>query len=99
MQRKRRAVLYAGVWFALAAGLPGVAHAEAGVEELQLTVGKSAVIDYPADVARISTSNPEIVDAVAISKREILLNAKSFGASSVVVWSRSGGRTFFAVTV
>jgi pilus assembly protein CpaC len=73
--------------------------ADTRVEELKLTVGRSAVIDYPADVARISTSNPEVVDAVAVSKREILLNAKTFGNSSVVVWSRTGGRTFFAVSV
>lgn len=99
MRRIRRAALGASLGFALAAGSPDGARAEAEVQQLQLTVGKSTVIDYPADVARISTSNPEIVDAVAISKREILLNAKSFGASSVVVWSRAGGRTFFAVTV
>jgi pilus assembly protein CpaC len=75
------------------------AAAEMRNEELRLSVGRSAVIDYPADVARISTSNPDVVDAVAVSKREILLNAKAFGLSSVVVWSRAGDRTFFAVTV
>lgn len=88
--------------FPVVAGLAILAAcfaADNRVEELKLTVGRSAVIDYPADVARISTSNPDVVDAVAVSKREILLNAKSFGSSSVVVWARSGARTFFAVSV
>lgn len=84
---------------ALLAAVTVASAAEMRTEELRLSVGRSAVIDYPADVARISTSNPEVVDAVAVSKREILLNAKAFGMSSVVVWSRAGDRTFFAVTV
>jgi len=79
----------------------GAFHAQAqpGTQELRLTVGKSVVIDYPSDIGRISTSNPEIVDAVPITSREILLNAKAFGQSTIVVWSKTGERSFFAVTV
>ncbi len=73
--------------------------AQMRTEELRLTVGRSLVIDYPADIARISTSNPEVVDAVAVSKREVLLNAKSTGLSSVIIWSRAGDRVLFSVTV
>ena len=68
-------------------------------QELRLTVGRSLVVDYPADIARISTSNPEVVDAVAVSLREVLLNAKSQGASTVVIWTKSGERSFYSLTV
>lgn len=68
-------------------------------EDLRVTVGKSIVIDYPADVARISTSNPDVVDAVAVTTREILLHARALGTSTVVVWSKSGERTFYNITV
>lgn len=68
-------------------------------EEMKLTAGKSAVIDYPAEIARISTSNPDIVDAVAVSTREILLHAKDLGICTVVVWSRNGERRFYNITV
>src|SRR5262249_54133865 len=71
----------------------------AGTQELKLTVGKSVVIDYPSDIGRISTSNPDIVDAVPITAREILINAKANGQSTLVVWSKTGERSFFAVTV
>lgn len=71
----------------------------AGGQELKLSVGKSIVIDYPADIARISTSNPDVVDAVAVTTREILLNAKAFGVSTMVVWSKSGARSFFSIMV
>lgn len=73
--------------------------AQSATQELRLTVGKSVVIDYPSDIGRISTSNPDVVDAVPITAREILLNAKAFGHSTVVVWSKGGERSFFAITV
>ena len=73
--------------------------AQTSVEPLSVTVGKSIVIDYPTDIARISTSNPDIVDAVAVSTREILLNAKSHGVSTVIVWARDGQRNFYNVSV
>ena len=64
------------------------------MQELKLTVGKSIVIDYPEDIGRISTSNPEVADYVAVSTREILLNAKAPGGSTLIVWSRTGQREF-----
>ena len=69
------------------------------VEELRLTVGKSIVLDYPADVRQISTSDPGVVDAVAVSTREVLLNAKAAGTATVVVWSRAGDRTIYSINV
>ncbi len=68
-------------------------------QELKLTVGKSVVIDYPADISRISTSNPEVVDYVAVSTREILLHAKGNGSATLIVWAKSGQREFYAVNV
>ncbi len=68
-------------------------------EELKLTVGRSLVIDYASDIARISTSNPEVADAVAVSNREVLLNAKAQGLSTVVIWPKSGARSVYTVLV
>ncbi|MEQ1885153.1 MAG: pilus assembly protein N-terminal domain-containing protein [Bryobacteraceae bacterium] len=68
-------------------------------EELRLTVGKSVVIDYPADIRQISTSNPEIIDASPISTREVLMHGKGLGNATMVVWTKSGDRMFYNVTV
>jgi pilus assembly protein CpaC len=68
-------------------------------EDIRLTVGKSIVIDYPADIGRISTSNPDVVDASPVTTREILLHGKSFGTVTLVVWSKAGQRHFYSVTV
>ena len=69
------------------------------VDELKLTVGKSIVLDYPADIRQISTSDPAVVDAVAVTTREMLLNAKSGGSATVIVWSKAGQRNIYSITV
>jgi pilus assembly protein CpaC len=74
-------------------------RAQSTAEEIRITLGKSIVIDYPVDVSRISTSNPEIVDAVAVSTREVLLHAKAHGICTIVVWSKTGQRTFYNISV
>src|ERR1700735_1924512 len=75
------------------------ALAQGGPEDVRLTVGKSIVIDYPADISRISTSNPEIVDASPVTGREVLVHGKSFGTVTLVVWSKAGQRNFYNITV
>ena len=81
---------------------PVGAQAPAGgmtIEDLRVVVSKSLVIDYPADINRISTSNPEVVDAVPATSREFLLHGKGHGAATVVVWAKNGMRTMYNVTV
>ncbi len=85
--------------FVLAAAVSSGVLGAQTPQELKLTVGRSIVIDYPADIGRISTSNPEIVDYVAVTTREILLNAKSNGSATLIVWSKSGQREFYSVNV
>src|ERR1700758_3362351 len=76
----------------------GAAFAQTA-EDLRLTVGKSVVIDYPADIRQISTSNPDVVDASPVTTREILMHGKGLGAATMIVWSKDGQRTFYNVTV
>src|SRR5579862_8924983 len=90
-----RRIAIAAALLALAAGT----CLAQGAEDLRLTVGKSVVIDYPADIRQISTSNPEIIDASPITTREILLNAKGLGSATMVVWNKADQRMFYNVTV
>jgi pilus assembly protein CpaC len=69
------------------------------VVDLSMTVGKSLVIDYPVEIGRISTSSPEVVDAVPATAKEFLLHGKGHGAATVVVWAKNGARTMYNVTV
>ncbi|MCU0245925.1 MAG: pilus assembly protein N-terminal domain-containing protein [Bryobacter sp.] len=84
----------------MALAVPAVAlQGEMVVEDLRMVVGKSVVVDYPADIGRISTSDPAVVDAVPATAREFLLHGKGFGAATVVVWSKTGRRTMYNVSV
>ncbi len=83
---------------ALAVLTTGMGLAQSG-EDLRMTVGKSVVIDYPADVRQIFTSNPEILDASPVTTREILVQGKGLGSATMVVWSKAGERTFYNVNV
>lgn len=69
------------------------------VEDLRLTVGKSIVFDYPADIRQISTSDPAVADAMAVTTREMLLHAKAPGTATVIVWSKAGQRSIYAINV
>jgi pilus assembly protein CpaC len=83
----------------LVAAAASSVFAQGGPEEIRLTIGKSIVIDYPADIARISTSNADIVDASPVTGREVLVHGKAFGTVTLVVWSKAGQRNFYNITV
>src|SRR5271170_6508583 len=84
-------ILISSAMLALAADLSFSQSAE----DLRLTIGKSVVIDYPADIRQISTSSSDILDATPVTSREILLHGKGLGTATLVVWSKSGQRTFY----
>ncbi len=90
---------------ALAAMLLGVLMlaprpaATQSAEDIRMTVGKSIVIDYPEDIRQVSTTDPAIADYAVITTREILVNAKKIGSTTIVVWSASDQRMFYNVTV
>jgi pilus assembly protein CpaC len=88
-------ILISSAALALAAGVSRAQSAE----DLRLTIGKSVVIDYPSDIRQIATSSPEILDASPVTTREILLHGKGLGSATLVVWSKSGQRTFYNCTV
>ena len=68
-------------------------------DEIPLTLGRSVVLDHPDDIQRVAITNDAVADAVAISTREILINAKRPGLTSMILWSTSGERNFFTITV
>src|SRR3984893_9144598 len=96
MRPIKRLYLLAGL---MAFGTASWLFGQGGPEEIRLTVGKRMAIDYRADIARISTSNPDIVDASPVTGREVLVHGKSFGTVTLVVWSKAGQRNFYNITV
>jgi len=56
---------------------------------LLLTAGRSMVLTTDFDITRIAITDPRIADAVVVQPREVLIDGKSAGTVSLIVW---GGR-------
>ncbi|MDD3013177.1 MAG: pilus assembly protein N-terminal domain-containing protein [Candidatus Gastranaerophilales bacterium] len=69
------------------------------VSELTAIVGKSQLIRFDEPVKRISLTNPALADLVLISPREMLLNGKSGGLTSLIIWGEKGDPAFFNLYV
>jgi pilus assembly protein CpaC len=93
--------ILAALLFLSCAGIAGATGAESSSDatELTMTVGTGTVIDCPEGIARIAASSPEIVDAVTASNKEVLFHARAIGRATMVIWSRSGPRRTYNVTV
>jgi pilus assembly protein CpaC len=75
------------------------AAAQGSNERLHLLVGRSLVISSPAPVKRVSIADPNIADAIVISPYQVLLNGKSPGGDSLVVWDESDQSQTFEIFV
>ncbi len=89
-----------GLWpglFLIAAAV-GFAANDA-VRELNLTLGRGELIEFASDVQRVAVSEPKIADAVVVSPKEIMVNAKGVGKASLVVWDGAPAPTRYNVNV
>ena len=66
---------------------------------LVVTVGKSLSIDSPLVIKRISLSNSSLAETVAIGPKEVLLNGKAPGETSLVIWQEGDIRLVYDVLV
>ena len=73
-------------------------HSQAA-RDLFVTVGKSLVVDSPVNIQRVSVGNGEMAEALAVNPREVLVNGKAVGETSIIIWQQGGNRLFFDLTV
>jgi len=67
--------------------------------KLKVKVGKSLIIDSPLEMTRIALGDEKFAEAVAISPREVLINGKAQGETSLIVWQKNGARLNYNLTV
>src|SRR5579872_2193341 len=68
-------------------------------EALSLIAGQSQIIRTAAPIERISVGYGDIAEATPTGMSEVLLNAKTPGVTSLIIWQRGGGEVLFDVTV
>jgi pilus assembly protein CpaC len=60
------------------------------IQKLELTMGKSKVLDLPVAIKRASLANPEVADTVVLSPTQIYLTGKTTGVTTLTLWNESG---------
>lgn len=68
-------------------------------EKLYAIVGKTQLIKFDEPVKRISLTDPSLADLVLLSPKELLLNGKKAGRTSLLFWGNSEKPVFFNMVV
>src|ERR1700751_4959506 len=68
-------------------------------QTLHLLVGRSLVITSPARIKRGSLADPNIAEAIGGSPTQLLLNGKTPGRVSLLIWGEAGQSQSFEVSV
>lgn len=66
---------------------------------LSVTVGKSLIIDSPLNIQRISVANGDLVEAVAVNPKEVLINGKAPGETTLIIWQENASRLLYELSV
>jgi pilus assembly protein CpaC len=79
----------------------GRAFAQRGEQDTVLVLGKgrSVLIATRTAVQRVSVGNPDVADAAVVSQREVVVNAKDLGTTTVIVWTTGAPPIFYSVEV
>jgi pilus assembly protein CpaC len=67
--------------------------------DLSVAVGKTVLVDVAWPIKRIANNLAEVADVHATSPTEVMVQGKTPGETSLIVWDTHGGRQFFNVTV
>ena len=90
--------LMAGMMLAAATGRPSLAQ-EASIKAsfaskvkepvpVSMLTGQSCLIIFDQQIGRLSVSNQEPVEAIPVSRNQMIVNSKALGKTRLTVWSK-----------
>ncbi|MFN7933848.1 MAG: pilus assembly protein N-terminal domain-containing protein [Bryobacteraceae bacterium] len=65
---------------------PAMTAQTAPTKEMSLLIGRGELISFERDLSKVVIAEPKIADAVVVSPREVMVNAKSVGKTTLIVW-------------
>jgi pilus assembly protein CpaC len=68
-------------------------------QTLHLLVGRSIVISSPTRIKRVSLADPTIAEAIVVSPTQVLVNGKTPGGVSLLLWDEADQSQAFEVSV
>ena len=66
---------------------------------ITLAVGRSMVLPTEFEITKVAITNPAIADATVVDQREILLDGKSAGTVSLIIWGDGTQRVQYDLVV
>jgi pilus assembly protein CpaC len=82
-----RAVLHASLLVLLTIAIAAAQdQSSAKFPQVSVTAGRSTVVTTKFDITRIAITNPAIADAVVVKPREVLIDGKSPGTITLMLW-------------
>lgn len=68
-------------------------------QPLHILVGKSVIINLQARLKRVLASNPAVIDTLVISPTQLVVEAKTAGNSTLILWDEPGTSRILDVNV
>jgi pilus assembly protein CpaC len=78
---------------------PAAASTQDSANDLSVAVGKTVLVNTTWPIKRVAIGMSEIAEVHGTGPTEIIVNGKTPGETSLIVWDTHGGRQFFNVTV
>jgi pilus assembly protein CpaC len=75
------------------------ASAQTRPGDMEILVGRGELLQFSSDISRVAVAEPKVADAVVVSPREVMVNAKGIGHTTVIVWETSGRHVQYNVRV
>lgn len=90
----------AALWISAAAWC-GIALAQtvAPSHDISLVEGRGELLRFQNDINRVVISEPKVADAVVVSPREVMVNAKGPGRTTLVVWENGAEPAQYEIAV
>lgn len=78
-------VFFLGLWM-----VATIAQAQQTTPTITVTVNKSLIFSLPQKARRVSVTQPEVADVTVVAPNQLLINGKSVGVTSLVIWPQTG---------
>jgi pilus assembly protein CpaC len=84
---------------AVAPAPPQQMAAPAEGQALHILVGKSVVVNVQTPITRVLSSNPAVIETLATSRTEVVVEGRAAGTSSLILWDETGRSQMLDVIV
>lgn len=66
---------------------------------VNLTVGRSTILNTDFDITRVAITNPAVADVTVVEARQLLIDGKGNGTTSLIIWGDAGRRDQYDIVV